>query len=425
MLRGELEAVVSSNHIPAAAVVLLRADQPPRFIFFGNDVAQDTPFRWGSITKTFTALTLMKAAEAANVPLNTPLSDVVEVVSWQNPFGNHPIRLAQLVELSAGMADLTGRAFSDNVAYSLADAMKAHRDSLVARWPPGLAHSYTNATPGLSELAVEALTGKPFEQALQELVLAPLGMAGSGLSKKNELPGGFKADGRTEIPYWNMTFKAFGALNAPIEDMARFVGCLLTDGEYESRKIWSGPLNERLRRPHTGLAARAGLEIGYAAGIYSRVRRGWVWHGHGGDADGYRSRYGVLRGEHVGYAVVINTDNPKALRRMEQLIESELVRGLAKPASVTTVKVEELDGLTGTYRTLVSRFGANPSAEVGVEVAKDSLVFLKGQRRVMLRPMGDNRFSRPEDPLATVAFVEEQGEMYLVGELGSFKRILQ
>ena len=44
-------------------------------------------------------------------------------------------------------------------------------------------------------------------------------MQHAGFSPEPDLPGGFRADGVTEIPYWHMTYPAYGALNAPLTDM--------------------------------------------------------------------------------------------------------------------------------------------------------------------------------------------------------------
>ena len=424
-LEARLERVVAEANIPAAAVAIVESGRKTSFLLFGKAVTTRTPFRWGSVTKTFTAITLMKAAEAANVSLETPLSDVVPRPVWENPYApQQPVRLSHLTELSAGMADLTRRAFSDNRPLPLGQALTEHGDSLVVRWPPGVTHSYTNASPGLSEAAVESLTGRPFERAMTDLVFLPLGMTRAALSPVSGLPGGFRADGQTPIPYWHNTFKAFGALNASIAELAELLSALLRSGA----DVWSSPIQERLLRPHTGLAAEAGLHVGYAAGVYSRVVNGRVWHGHGGDADGYRSRYAFLPDAGRGYAVVINTDNPGVLRRMERLIERTLTNGLPAPpaASAHPVPTETLRAFTGCYYPVATRFSvpdwtAGRSAEACIHLEGEALRFEYGQTRTKLRPAGPGLFAREDDPLPTVALIQLEAGRYIVGELGTFR----
>ena len=46
--------------------------------------------------------------------------------------------------------------------------------------PPGQVFAYNNAAVVVAGRLLESLTGKPYETALQELVLDPLGLKGSG-----------------------------------------------------------------------------------------------------------------------------------------------------------------------------------------------------------------------------------------------------
>ncbi|MGE3460931.1 MAG: serine hydrolase domain-containing protein, partial [Pseudomonadales bacterium] len=255
-------------------------------------------------------------------------------------------------------------------------------------------------------------------------IFAPLGMTAATLLPVAGLPGGYQADGRTEIPYWHMTYPAFGALNASAADMSRFLTALVIGGRVPDAAGLPGDLIERFFRPDGTLGTGAGLEVGYGAGIYGRVRDGHVILGHGGDADGYRARYGVLPEHGRGYALVINTDNPRLLGRMVRQVESALLADLpAHPAPVGPA--EDLTRYAGTYYPSSSRFGrrpgsASPTERAEITVAGNGLRFRRSSRTTTLLPAGGGRFYRPGDPAVTAVFVPQGPNLYLQGELGNF-----
>jgi CubicO group peptidase (beta-lactamase class C family) len=218
-----------------------------------------------------------------------------------------------------------------------------------------------------------------------------------------------------------MTYAAFGAMNASIRDMGRFLTALLNDGQVPGAAGLPAGLVTRFFRPDGTLASDAGLEVGYGAGIYGRVRDGHVFLGHGGDADGYRSRYGVLPVHGRGYALVINTDNPRLLRRLEQRLESALTADL--PVHQPPARsAEDLAPYAGTYYPSSSRFRSRPASapEATVSVHGRTLRFEADDRVTPLYPVGAGRFVRPGDPAVTVVFVRDGDQLYLQGELGNF-----
>ena len=63
----------------------------------------------------------------------------------------------------------------------------------------------------------------------------------------------------------------------------------------------------------TSLAAQGGLAYGYGLGNYQYVHEGFLFHGHGGDADGYLAEQQKWRREHaeiiglIGWTVWVGT----------------------------------------------------------------------------------------------------------------------
>jgi CubicO group peptidase (beta-lactamase class C family) len=424
-LADSLDALRRDASVPAMGLVILDQGQPVIVRAFGS-AEVDTPFRWGSITKSFTALAALQLAQQHDLPLTSEIRPILGPGYFRNSFaGSRPIRLIDLLTLSAGFGDLTGTEFSDNEPHDLWDALQKNTDRRSTLWPPGLQHSYTNVPPGLTSAVIEKTSGRTFEQYLQQQVFEPLGMAGASLAPIAGLPGGFRADGETEIPYWHMTFKGFGALNTSTREMSRFAETLLNNGRRDGVRVFSEGLVEQFFTPAASLGVDAGLEVSYAAGVYGRVRNGHLFWVHGGDADGYRAGYGLLRVHGRGYAVVFNTDNPQLLRRMVRLLESGLTEDLAPHPPLLSVP-EPLEPYAGTYypssvRFASDRWSRGEASTATVRHSGDTLEFIRGSSRTTLIPLGAGRFIRPDDPAVTAVFVRDAaGSLYLQGELGNF-----
>jgi len=439
-LHQELVALQQANAVPVLVLAILDEGRPEMVWMTGFRPDQaassramdpDTPFRWGSISKTVTALVLLEAMRRHGVDPDTPVAEILDDPPYRNPWApRQPLRLAHLLELSAGLPDLTAQEFNDNEPLPLAAALQRYADQRRLLWPPGLQHSYSNVIPGITAAVVERLTRQTCEKAATALVFTPLGMDGAGFQPVDGLPGGFKADGRTPIPYWHMTFRAFGALNAGPPAMVRLLEALLNRGAIDGGQAIAADMVDRMYRIDTTLAAPAGLEVGYGAGIYGWVRDGHLWHGHGGDADGYRSRFGVLRNAGRGYLVGINVDDPELLRRMQRRIEAALTADLDAPPAPPPAAVDNaaLQRLAGEYYPSSVRFGverwqSGRLSSARLRVADGRLVFQRGQTRRILVPVGNGRFRRPADPAVSVIIAEADGRLYLQGELGNYARI--
>ncbi|MCH8142842.1 MAG: beta-lactamase family protein [Proteobacteria bacterium] len=431
-LLTEVAAMGDEARVPAMGLVIMDDNQPAVVKVWGENVTTATPFRWGSISKTFTALALLRLVALHQVELDDEVRLHLPRGVYQNPWSEtHPILLKHLVELTAGFSDLSGSEFNQNQPLTLTQALALNPASRVTHWPPGLQHNYSNLTPGLTSVVIEHVSGLGFEEFMKQQVLLPLAMANASFQPVAGLPGGFKVDGLTEIPYWHMTFRAFGALNASVAEMSNFLSVLLNNGVLNDNQVLDRSTVTALYHPQTSLGVAAGLEVAYAAGMYGWVSKGHVFQGHGGDADGYRSRYGLLPDSGRGYLIVINTDNPLLLRSLQKQIEAQLTTDLEKPVPLPAVTVapEQLARYTGTYYPAAARFGVNrwqsgELAKIRISLQAEELLFSRGRRQVRLLPLGDGRFRRQDDPLTTVIFVRDaNGVLFIQGELGNFVKM--
>jgi CubicO group peptidase (beta-lactamase class C family) len=207
----------------------------------GLSVDDETIYHWASITKTFTAISIMQLRDRGLLSLDDPVVDYVpELREVHNPFGSmEAITIRHLMSHSAGFRGGTW-------PYAGGEEWQPHEPTewsqLVAmipytriRFEPGSRYSYSN--PGIIFLGrvIEAVTGDVYEAYVDKNIFRPLGMRRSYFDvtpwhllahRSNHYfvregepePGG--VDFNTGITVSN------GGLNAPVGDLVRYLGFL-------------------------------------------------------------------------------------------------------------------------------------------------------------------------------------------------------
>lgn len=400
-------------------------------------VTYDTVFRVGSITKSFTSLAMLRLMEQGKLSLQDSVSKHVIKVPYVNTFHlSAPIRVVYLLEHTAGFRDLTEKEFNfKEVDWNLENSLAYDPMSRITAWMPGEYHSYTNAGAGVAAYVVEQVSRQSFESYVQEQIFQPLKLADATFfledGIKSRLAIGYNTDGKSIIPYWHMLFRSFGAINMRVDDMAKFVRMLINYGQTENGESVFLPASiRRLESPATTLAARNGLSYGYGLGNYQWLRDGVLFHGHGGDADGYLARYAYTRENNRGYFVVINAFNNQALAKIRRIVETWLVqdvprRPLPAPYLLSRAKLAEI---VGEYKAVTSRFswtGDSQSKKLKVFAKRGELFTqVEPDSARLLIPVNEKHFRREGQPMATISIVNDAaGAPILQGDLGNFKKI--
>ena len=400
-------------------------------------VDDDTVFRVGSITKTFTSLAVLRLVEQGKISLKDPVSKHVGKTPYVNTYySSTPIRIAHLLEHTAGFRDLTQKEFDfKEVNWSLKKSLAYDPVSRTTAWMPGNYHSYTNAGAGVAAYLVEQVSQQSFESYVQEQIFQPLNLTDATFfledGIKSRLAIGYNTDGKSIIPYWHMLFRSFGAINMRVKDMAKFVRMLINYGQTENgESVFSATSIRRLESPATTLAARNGLGYGYGLGNYQWLRDGVLFHGHGGDADGYLARYAYTRENNRGYFVVINAYNNEAMRKIRRIVETWLIQSIEKrpipaPYILNRNKRKEI---IGDYESVTNRFswtGDSEPKRLKVFSERGELFTQLGSENArLLVPVNENHFRRANQPIATISIVNNTvGVPVLQGDLGNFRKV--
>ncbi len=426
-LRRQIDRILGDANVPGGAVVIVDREGVIWSAGFGvadaltrEPATVDTVFRIGSVTKVFTAAALLQLARRDDFSLDDAVAKHVPAGLFFNRWQEEqPITVAHLLEHTSGFRDWTKAEFDYNVPVDLEQGLAFSPESRTAQWRPGLHAVYSNSNYGLAGLVLERLSGQRYEEIIRGALFAPLDMrsATSLQTRTSKLATGYESDGRTPIPYWHMIQRPAAAINATPRDMGALVAMLLNEGRHRGRTVLTATELRRMESPRTSLAARNGLRVGYGLGMYSYYRNRFQFIGHGGDGDGYLSRFGYCRQLGIGYFVTINSHNPPAMRRLREAIEEQLTRGHSPSAAPPVAKIDNalLRRYSGRYVPAASRFEW-PSAHRSLTVSATADGSLtteldNGERRPLLA-VTNKTFRRAGDNGATSGFFEADGSLF-------------
>src|ERR1051326_8580269 len=211
----------------------------------------DTKFRLGSITKQFTATLILQLVEQGKIKLDGKLSDYLP--DYRKDTGAK-VTIHNLLSHTSGIPSYTSLpGFFQDVSrnpFTVDDFIKKYASGDL-EFEPGTKFVYDNSGYFLLGAIIEKVTGKPYEQVLQENIFAPLGMKNSGydhwgtIISKRATGYTRSARGFQTAPYLDMSIPyAAGSLYSTVEDL------YLWDQALYGEKILSAKSKELMFKPN-------------------------------------------------------------------------------------------------------------------------------------------------------------------------------
>jgi CubicO group peptidase (beta-lactamase class C family) len=365
-LRIKVENCIRENDIPGAAVTVVTGDS---VLFTGGfgyanieekiPVTVNTHFFLGSITKSFTALGIVKLVEEGKIDLDTPVKEILPDIIIQNPWEKtDPVRVVHLLEHTAGICDGFFTVFNwrhePNIPLKEVIGMQKR---IVIHHRPGSFYLYSNLGYLLAGIILEEITQMKYEAFLRSEFLLPLGMETSTFDvtdsySRSVLAQGYGAGGK-EIPYLHIYPRSAGHAHSSVLEMAQYVRFFLNHGKNNGVQIIKPETVKRMETPRTSLASRIGLLNGYGLGSEWAYRNQHKWRGHNGAIFGYYADFWYNHDLDIGYVVLVNQfdfQTAENVRKLRELIAEYLTEN-EKPVFQPIVSVPEkhLEKYCGTY----------------------------------------------------------------------------
>jgi CubicO group peptidase (beta-lactamase class C family) len=259
----------------------------------------DVQYRLGSISKTVTAVVVMRLRDEGRLHLDDPLDRHLP----GTPFGNRTV--GQLLSHLAGASAESPGGWWERTQGGSLDELSLGADDVVL----GAARRfhYSNLGFGLLGELVARLRGTTWEDAVTAEVLAPLGM-----TRTTPRPVAPAAEGTAVHPWADVVLPepehhagvmaAAGQLWAPLDDLARFGAFLIGD----TGDVLDAATLDEMAVP-AGVDDSAPGWSAYGLGVQVMRVDGRTLIGHGGSMPGFLAGVFVDRDERIGAVSLANT----------------------------------------------------------------------------------------------------------------------
>ena len=204
----------------------------------------NTKHRLGSITKQFTSMLIIQLVEQGKLKLDVPI--ITYLPDYPKPNGEK-ITIHHLLTHTSGIPNYTSFPnFFKNQSrepYSPEEFVKVFADSTL-NFTSGEKFAYSNSGYFLLGVIIEKVTGKSYEEVLQENILVPLKMKNTGYDHHNVIlknrATGYERSGSSYINanYLDMSIPyAAGSMYSTVEDLYLWDQALYTEQILSKKNI--------------------------------------------------------------------------------------------------------------------------------------------------------------------------------------------
>ena len=320
---------LQSSGVPGASVaivhkgsVLLAKGYGTADIVRGTPVTPDTPFRVASLSKVLTATAVVRLAEQGSLDLHEDIARYLDL-PLQRDFPD-AITAHSLLTHTAGF-ETTDIGDAAQTPHDVMPLTQFVRSCMVRQsHAPGEIYAYSNHGFALLGLLIERATGMPFDAAMQELVLQPLGMNRSSFAQP--LPGPLQrdisqsySDSRIALTRDYSQVGPADALVSTANDMAKFMIAQLRGHP----AIEPGVLATMQAQQYAPYRTRYGISYAW----HENTFRGHRALEHSGGQLGFSSYLAILPDDDFGFFITQNL-REGSLRSMplDAILDLVLVR---------------------------------------------------------------------------------------------------
>lgn len=343
----------------------------------GSGTARGTVFRIASMTKSFLAATALALRDDGLLDLHAPAAEYVPGLAAAT-FRGRPVTvtLSALLSNRAGLTE--DNAWGDEMLGESRESIGELVDSgLRLAALPDTEYHYSNLGISMIGRAIEAVTGTPVEEVMQQRMIDPLGLTdtrpvATSYPRGTDLATGFRTfdEGRSfvEEPYVGSgALACIGSLFSTLDDIARwmnFLGAAFDDDPVSDDVLCAASRRElqsaRSMIPVSGARFEAGevdgAGYGYGAVIEHDRRFGRVIQ-HAGGLPGFSSHMRWHPTTGLGAVVFGNSDAFGAGSVATQALRGALTAmdapaAIVRPWAETLAAASVLDGLVRAERPL-------------------------------------------------------------------------
>jgi D-alanyl-D-alanine-carboxypeptidase/D-alanyl-D-alanine-endopeptidase len=354
-------------------------------------VTADTLFRIASMTKAFTALSILKLRDEGKLQLDAPVETYVpELRGWKYPTDDSPkIRVRELLTHTAGF--VTDDPWGDRqTPLSESDFTSLLREGVQFTRPPATAMEYSNLGYALLGRIIANVSGQQYKDFVQQSLFAPLSMAATGydvaVAPRERRALGYRWEDnawRLEPTMAHGAFGAMGGIQTSANDYAKWVSYLLSAWPSRNgadtgpvrrssvRELAQGANFASVRqRPGSSGAGACREALAYGMGFYTATDCELaLTMSHGGGYPGYGSHVLLLPEFGVGIFALSNRTYAGPRAPVWDAAVALLRAGLLRARPVTPSPA-----LTSAYAAVTKMFNAGSVTSAGDVLAMNFLM---------------------------------------------------
>jgi CubicO group peptidase (beta-lactamase class C family) len=266
----------------------------------GIEATPETQYRVGSITKTFTAVSVMRLREEGKLDLDDRLEQHLPGIAHGSP------TIRRMLSHLSGLQREAGEMFVSGDAPTIDQVLEAMGGYELVL-PAARAHHYSNLAYGLLGEIVARLAGAPYTTYVDERILAPLGLGRTTWIEQEPRAVAYLIDEyagtAAREPHADMGGVAsMGQLWSTVGDLARWAAFL---AEGDDAVLGAAAIDE-MWSPQSMMNPDE-WTVGWGLGLELVAHGGRVFGGHGGAMPGFLAGVYVNRQTKTGAAVLTNS----------------------------------------------------------------------------------------------------------------------
>jgi CubicO group peptidase (beta-lactamase class C family) len=387
-----------------------------------------TMFGIASVTKSFTALSILRLAEDGRLRVSDPVTRHLPELRIPGANARHPIRIHHFLTHSSGLPPIPSIYYTSMRSIRLDppyDPKLARRvgvdpdhapidtyeqlmrylseEKYTLLGPPGQFFSYSNEGFGLLGAIVERASGRTYESFVEEEILRPAGMTATSfdtgiLFRQPEVTTLYspKWTGKRHalVPselWWEDTcLRAAGALRTNVLDLLRYLQIFLHGGRVDGERIVSSRSVALMTRPHVEVSP--GVHYGYGVGVRPD-HHGTLIVSHSGGLKGVSSLIIAAPRRGIAGAILSNADQSPA----PMLLGEAVNVALGLPAKTPYEEIPRATRIPGPIRPYAGWYCSGEGIWVEFRARKGYLrADFRGieiiDKNLKLRPSGRDEF---------------------------------
>jgi CubicO group peptidase (beta-lactamase class C family) len=387
-------------------------------------VGEDAPpapssvFRIASMTKSFTAATVLHLRDEGRLGLDDPIGrHVPELADLRGPTTDSPpITIRHLLTMTAGFP--TDDPWGDRQqGLDLREFSNLLRGGLSFAWAPGTRFEYSNTGYGILGRLITNVAGMEYRDAVRERLVEPLGMSSTAFEAEAFAPERsakgyvWRDEAFVEEPIDGYgALASMGGLFTTVEDLARWVGFFLDsvpprdgpDGPESGmplsrasrREMQQAMVPSELRLSQSAPDAMPDAEtLHYGFGLFQidTLEFGRVV-GHGGGYPGFGSHMRWHAASGLGIVSLANSRygpaGPLARDQMAELLRLEAVPlRRVRPAAPTEAARDAVEALLGAWDDAAADrlFAMNVDLDEPIELRRAAIERMRERHGALTR----------------------------------------